>query len=305
MKLIDGKEVAGDILKSLKKEVSALKGRPPGLAFVLIGDHLASRTYVRMKKKKCAEVGFFSKDIELRENVSAKVLEKTIKALNKDKKIDGILIQMPLPKHLDSFFFTSLIDPDKDVDGFHPTNIGKLLLGNFEGFIPCTPYGIFQLLKTHNIPLEDKHVVIVGRSNIVGKPLAVLLMQKHKNANATVTVAHSKTKNLAGLCQSADVLIAALGHPKFIRKNFVKKGAIVIDVGINRSLDSSGKASICGDVDFDEVAPLCTLITPVPGGVGPMTIAMLLVNTFTSFLKKNKAARSKHLLFSDNILERF
>jgi len=276
--ILDGKKIAESIEDTIKDAIQHLKKRPPALAFIRVGDNPASLAYIRMKKKKCHKVGITSIDRELPEDTSEKNLLKEIETLNQDPHIDGILIQLPLPSHINTPNIVCAVDPKKDVDGFHPLNIGKLLLGEKDGFISCTPYGIQVLLHHANINLEGKHVVILGRSNIVGKPLAALLMQKEKGANATVTIAHSKTQNLQALCQSADILVAAMGNPRFVTASMVKQGAVVIDVGINR-----GPHGLVGDVDFDQVAPKCRLITPVPGGVGPMTIAMLLSNTLLGY----------------------
>lgn len=280
MILLDGKKVADQILKDLKKTIGTFT-RPPGLAFVIIGEDPSSQTYVRMKKKKCLDIGIVSKDKKFPADVTEKELIAHIEKLNRDPSIDGILIQQPLPPHLKASTIMEAVDPNKDVDGFHPINMGRLLLGETNGFIPCTPEGIHRLLKAYDISLSGKHVVILGRSNIVGKPLAALLVQKNPAANATVTIAHTGTKNIKKLTLSADILIAAMGRPHFVKAAMVKKGAVVIDVGINRN-----GSKITGDVDFDRVAPLCSHITPVPGGIGPMTIAMLLSNTALSVEKK-------------------
>ena len=277
MLLIDGKAIAKKIEEDVAKEIAALPGRKPGLAFVLVGQNPASRTYINAKKKSCARVGILSFDREFPETISQKELIHEIEALNLNPHIDAILVQQPLPAHLHVGAVMTSVSTDKDVDGFHPYNIGKLLLGE-KGLIPCTPRGIHHLLLTTGIPIAGKHVVIVGRSNIVGKPLAALLMQKYPDCNATVTVAHSHTKNLKAVCQTADILVAATGHPGLIAADMVKPGAIVIDVGINRV-----NGRIVGDVDFDAVAPVAAHITPVPGGVGPMTIAMLLANTLICY----------------------
>jgi methylenetetrahydrofolate dehydrogenase (NADP+) / methenyltetrahydrofolate cyclohydrolase len=284
--LIDGTAVAKSIEDRIAYAIRQLKGRPPGLAFILVGDHPASRAYVRMKKKRCAEVGILSVDRELPKNTTEEQLLHEIDALNRDDSIDGILIQLPLPPHISTSHMMRAVDPSKDVDGFHPINMGKLLLGELDGFLSCTPQGVHVLLTHSQIPLLGKHVVIVGRSNIVGKPLAAILMQKAPHCNATVTVAHSMTENLPEVCRSADILIAAIGQPHFIKANMVKKGAVVIDVGINRITGPDQKTHLVGDVDFDQVAPLCSHITPVPGGVGPMTIAMLLSNTLLSYQRR-------------------
>lgn len=278
--MIDGKALSGKIKKDLKEKISKLKDKKPGLSFILVGFDEASQSYVKMKKKACSEIGFHSEVHQLDESISEKELLSLIHKCNKDSKIHGILVQQPLPSHIDTSKVTEAIDPKKDVDGFHPINIGKLLLGQKDGFFPCTPYGILKLLEEAKIETASKHVVILGRSNIVGKPLAALLMQKEHYGNATVTVAHSKTKDLKQLCKTADILIAAIGKPHFVTADMVKENAIVIDVGINRQ-----KNKIVGDVDFESVSKKCAKITPVPGGVGPMTIAMLLQNTYESFLK--------------------
>jgi methylenetetrahydrofolate dehydrogenase (NADP+)/methenyltetrahydrofolate cyclohydrolase len=286
MKIIDGAKVAETIDERIRKALMHTK-RPPGLAFVLVGDDPASQTYIRMKKKKCKEVGILSIDREFTANISEEQLLHEIQTLNADPHVDGILVQLPLPSHIATTKVMEMILPSKDVDGFHPINIGRLLLGDLEGFLPCTPHGIHVLLSQYKIPLQGKHVVIVGRSNIVGKPLAAILMQKNKDCNATVTVAHSFTENLPSLCKTADILVAAIGKAEFITKDMVKKGAVVVDVGINRIKTADGSSKIVGDVNFDEVAPLCSYITPVPGGVGPMTIAMLLSNTLLSYQRSS------------------
>jgi methylenetetrahydrofolate dehydrogenase (NADP+)/methenyltetrahydrofolate cyclohydrolase len=240
-----------------------------------------------MKKKRCQEVGILSFDCEFAENVSEEQVLQAINQCNEDTRIDGILVQLPLPTHLSAPRIMEAIHPAKDVDGFHPLNVGKTLIGDPDTFLPCTPRGIHVLLTHAQVPLLGKHVVIVGRSNIVGKPLAAILMQKAPHCNATVTVAHSLSEHLPEICRSADVLIAAMGKPKAITANMVKKGAVVIDVGINRLSESQGKPHIVGDVDFAAVAPLCSQITPVPGGIGPMTVAMLLSNTLLSYQRKS------------------
>lgn len=280
MKLIDGQKIAEKIKRSIQQKIQNKK-RKPGLAFVLVGDDPASHTYIRMKKKACLEIGFHSIDHILDHATTEKFLLEIIDDLNQDEKIDGILVQLPLPTKINTPKILMAIDPDKDVDGFHPINMGKLLLGDDTGFVPCTPHGIHVLLQEAKVDLEGKHVVIVGRSNIVGKPTAALLMQKKKFCNATVTIAHSRTKNLKELTQSADILIAALGKAQFIKEDFVKKGAVIIDVGINRV-----EGKIVGDVDFNTVASRASQITPVPKGVGPMTIAMLLQNTYLSYERR-------------------
>jgi len=279
--LIDGKKTANEIQAEIRSQIGLHKTRKPGLAVLLVGDNPASHTYVKYKRKACAEVGIVSTVIELAGSISESDLLKQIEKLNQNPAVDGILVQLPLPSHIDEKNITSAIDPLKDIDGFHPINVGKMLLGIDDGFFPCTPLGIKVLLEKHKIPVEGKHIVIVGRSNIVGKPLAAILMQKKPHCNATVTVAHSQSENLQQLTKSADILIAALGRPLFIKKEMVKPKSTIIDVGINRM--PNGK--LIGDVDFDEVSKVAGHITPVPGGIGPMTIAMLLQNTFKAFLK--------------------
>lgn len=286
MQILDGKKLSLALQEEVKNAIHALKERKPGLAFILVGNNPSSQAYVRMKKKACAHVGIHSFTSELPEDISEYSLLQEIMKYNDDPSVDGILVQMPLPKHIDPSIVTLTIDPAKDVDGFHPFNVGKMLLGEEDGFLPCTPNGIKILLEKNNIPVSSKHVVIVGRSNIVGKPLAAILMQKKKGCNATVTVAHSETKNIKEITQSADILVAALGRPKFITQDMVKKGAVVIDVGISRVYNEKNESMLVGDVDFEHVAPISSYITPVPGGVGPMTIAMLLKNTHFSYMKK-------------------
>ncbi len=279
--IIDGKAIAKEVEDKLFEAVAHIKGQKPALAFILVGEDPASLAYIRMKKKKCQEVGITSIDRELPNDTSEETLLKEIDALNRSD-VDGILVQLPLPKHIRTEKILEAIDPKKDVDGFHPINMGKLLLGESGGFFPCTPYGVSIMLHHAGIDTNGKHVVILGRSNIVGKPLAALLVQKKEWANATVTIAHSATKNLKSLCLSADILVAAMGNPHFVTADMVKEGAVVIDVGINRI-----ENKIVGDVNFENVAPKCSYITPVPGGVGPMTIAMLLSNTLLSHQRKS------------------
>lgn len=283
--LIDGKKIAAEIEQRIAHGVASLKGRKPGLAFVLVGQNPSSKIYISMKKKKCKEAGILSFDKEFSETISENQLIEEIKRLNDHPEVDGILVQLPLPSHINQNAVIETIRPDKDVDGFHPYNMGKLLIGDPDCFCPCTPLGIHILLTHSRIPILGKHVVIVGRSTIVGKPLAALLMQKAPHCNATITLAHSLSENLPELCRSADILVAALGKPAFITENMIKKGASVIDVGINR-IAANGKTKIVGDVDFEKVAPRCSHITPVPGGVGPMTIAMLLSNTLLSYQRR-------------------
>lgn len=280
--LIHGIPIAKEIEERICKAIKGLHHRPPGLAFIRVGDHAASYSYIRMKQKKCAEVGIRSIDREFPASVSEKALIETIHQLNADPAVDGILVQLPLPESLNAMLILNEIDPQKDVDGFHPINMGKLLLGERDGFVPCTPLGIHIMLTHSQIPLLGKHVVIIGRSNIVGKPLAALLMQKAPHCNATVTIAHRLTADLPQICRQADILIAAMGQPRFVTADMVKEGAVVIDVGINRMAPKS----LVGDVDFEAVAPKASAITPVPGGVGPMTIAMLLSNTLLSYQRR-------------------
>jgi len=284
-KIIDGKAIAQKIREGIKKEVEELKnkGIVPGLVTILVGENPASVSYVTAKQKTAHELGFYSVQENLPENVSEEELLKLIDKYNKDPKIHGILVQLPLPKHIDERKVINAIDPRKDVDGFHPVNVGKLVIGE-PCFIPCTPYGILMLLAETGVQVEGAEVVVVGRSNIVGKPIAILLMQKRKPVgNATVTVCHTGTKNIAEHTKRADILIVAAGVPKFITADMVKEGAVVIDVGVNRiGTTPDGKAKLCGDVDFDGVKEKASYITPVPGGVGPMTITMLMKNTLES-----------------------
>ena len=277
--LIDGKLISAQIkdeLKAKTEELFASGKRVPTLAVILVGSDPASQVYVRNKKKACEYIGYKSISYELDEKTTQEELLELIDKLNKDPEVDGILVQMPVPKHIDENAVIEAISPDKDVDGFHPVNVGKLCTGE-KGFVSCTPAGIIQLLKRSNIDITGKECVIVGRSNIVGKPMMMLMLRE----NATVTVTHSKTKDIAEVCKRADILIVAIGKAKFVTKDFVKDGAVVIDVGINRNAET-GK--LCGDVDFDEVSQIASYITPVPGGVGPMTIAMLMYNCLSSVL---------------------
>jgi len=289
--IIDGKSIAEAIKAELKGEVESLTkkvGRAPGLGVILVGDNPASKVYVRHKTRACEALNIFSEEFLLENDVPEEVLRKRIGELNDDRRIDGILLQLPLPPHLDEDAMVSLIDPAKDVDGFHKLNLGRLLWGK-ELFVACTPLGIQQLLLRSGVEIEGKRAVIVGRSNIVGKPLAALLMQKKTGANATVTVCHSRTRNLAEVTRTADILVAAMGNPGTITADMVKPGAVVVDVGINRIPDESRKSGyrLVGDVDFDAVKDVASKITPVPGGVGPMTIAMLMSNTVRSFKMRN------------------
>ena len=276
MVLIDGKKVSTEIRGRLEKETAELKtkiGRTPGLATVLVGEDPASAVYVRNKNKICHEIGFQSFGQNLSAETTEEELLDIIKKLNSNDEVNGILVQLPLPDHIDSEKILLSIDPEKDVDGFHPINVGKLAIGNAL-LTPCTPTGIITLLDYYKIEIPGKHAVVLGRSNIVGKPVAHLLLQRH----ATVTICHSKTKNLQQVTRQADIMIAAVGRPHFVNSDMVKEGMVVIDVGINRV---DGK--LTGDVDFDQVAEKAGLITPVPGGVGPMTIALLMENTLKAF----------------------
>ncbi|WP_149720290.1 bifunctional methylenetetrahydrofolate dehydrogenase/methenyltetrahydrofolate cyclohydrolase FolD [Campylobacter concisus] len=272
MKILDGKAVSLKVKESVKVRADELKkfGVEPTLAVVLVGEDKASQTYVRAKEKACNEYGIKSVAHRLSENTTQNELLALINVLNLDDSIHGILVQLPLPKHIDTNVVLAAIDPRKDVDGFHAVNVGKLVSG-LDGFVPCTPLGVMEILKEYGIDVAGLNAVVIGRSNIVGKPMANLLL----NASATVTVTHSKTKNLKEICKNADLIVAAIGRPFFLKADMVKDGAVVVDVGINRLDDGR----LVGDVDFDEVAPKCSYITPVPGGVGPMTIAMLLNNT--------------------------
>ena len=272
MKILDGKAVSLKVKESVKVRADELKkfGVEPTLAVVLVGEDKASQTYVRAKEKACNEYGIKSVAHRLSENTTQNELLALINVLNLDDSIHGILVQLPLPKHIDTNVVLAAIDPRKDVDGFHAVNVGKLVSG-LDGFVPCTPLGVMEILKEYGIDVAGLNAVVIGRSNIVGKPMANLLL----NASATVTVTHSKTKNLKEICKNADLIVAAIGKPFFLKVDMVKDGAVVVDVGINRLDDGR----LVGDVDFDEVAPKCSYITPVPGGVGPMTIAMLLNNT--------------------------
>ena len=283
--IIDGKQVASDIRKELKQEVADLKakGITPGLAVILVGDNPASKSYVTAKEKACAEVGIMSDDNRLPANTTEEELLMLIDKLNKRDDIHGILVQLPLPKHIDENKVIMAIAPEKDVDGFHPVNVGRLVIEQ-QAFLPCTPHGIIQLLQRSGVQLDGSHVVIVGRSNIVGKPLLNLLIQKASSGNATVTLCHTHTRNLASYTRQADILIAAAGHPNTITANMVREGAVVIDVGVNRvsAPDSPKGYHLVGDVDFENVKEVASKITPVPGGVGPMTITMLLFNTVES-----------------------
>jgi methylenetetrahydrofolate dehydrogenase (NADP+)/methenyltetrahydrofolate cyclohydrolase len=282
--IIDGKQVAADMRAELKEKVAQLKdkGVTPGLAVVLVGEDPASKSYVTAKERACEEIGIYSDDNRLPAETTEGDLLALIDKLNKDPKINGILVQLPLPKHIDEDNVLLAIDPAKDVDGFHPVNVGKMVVGQ-DAYLPCTPHGVIQLLLRSNVKLEGAEVVVVGRSNIVGKPVANMLIQKAATGNATVTVCHTRTKNMAEHVKRADIIIAAAGWPNTITADMVKDGAVVIDVGVNRVEDATKKRGyrLAGDVDFEAVKEKASLITPVPGGVGPMTITMLLYNTVT------------------------
>lgn len=279
-KIIDGKAISAIVKAQVKAEADKLKeqGIEIGLAVVIVGNNPASRVYVNNKKKACAEVGFNSYEYALPEETTQEELLDLVKKLNKDDKVNGILVQLPLPEHIDENAVINTIRPEKDVDAFHPENVGHIMIGDFN-FLPCTPAGVMEMLAQSGIETEGKDCVVIGRSNIVGKPMAMLLLHK----NATVTICHSRTKNLAEICRRADILVAAVGRAKFVTADMIKDGAVVIDVGMNRL--ESGK--LCGDVDYDGCFEKAGYITPVPGGVGPMTIAMLMKNTLTSAKVKN------------------
>ena len=288
MQLLDGKLASQAIKDDIKSKVDELKklgNKVPHLAAVLVGNNGASETYVSSKVKSCEEVGFKSTLLRLEDNVTEDELLEVIHKLNYDNDVDGILVQLPLPKNISEEKVINLIDPGKDVDGFHPVNVGKMVLGT-ETFISATPYGILLLLQHYKIETKGKHAVVIGRSNIVGRPISILLSRNDDTGNCTVTLCHSQTKNLKEICLQADIIIAALGKPEFLKAEMVKENAIVVDVGITRVSDASKKSGygIKGDVDFENVSPKCSYITPVPGGVGPMTIAALLMNTYKACL---------------------
>lgn len=270
--IIDGKKVSAQVKEQVRIETEELvkKGIKPGLAVIIVGDDPASRVYVNNKKKACEKVGFLSKEFALPATTTQEELLSLVKKLNEDKEINGILCQLPLPKGLDEKAVIEAISPLKDVDAFHASNVGKIMIGDYD-FLPCTPAGVMEMLHSYNIPVEGKECVVIGRSNIVGKPMAMLLLHE----NGTVTITHSRTKNLKEVTKKADILVAAIGKPKFVTADMVKEDAVVIDVGMDR--DENGK--LCGDVDFENVKEKCSAITPVPGGVGPMTIAVLMKNT--------------------------
>jgi methylenetetrahydrofolate dehydrogenase (NADP+)/methenyltetrahydrofolate cyclohydrolase len=293
MEILNGKIVSQHIKNELKIFVDNLileGSRVPHLAAILVGNNGASETYIASKIKNCEEIGFKSSLIRLNENIAEQELIDAIIQLNQNDLVDGILVQLPLPPHFNEEKIINLINPDKDVDGFSPVSIGKMVLG-MPTFIPATPYGVMLLLEHYNIETSGKHAVIIGRSNIVGRPMSILLNQSSKYGNCTVTVCHSRTKNIKEICLTADIIVAAIGIPEFVKSNMVKDGAVVIDVGITRVKDETKKSgfSIKGDVDFDAVSTKCSFISPVPGGVGLMTIAALLKNTLNAYNQQNRA----------------
>jgi len=290
MQIINGKEVANKIKEEIAQEVEQRKTtnqKIPHLAAVIVGHDGASETYVGHKEKACKQVGFHSSVIRLEESVSEEELLKEVKKLNNNEDIDGFIVQLPLPKHIDEQKVIEAIDPSKDVDGFHPINVGRMVIG-LPAYISATPAGIIELLSRYNIETSGKDVVVIGRSNIVGKPMSILLGQKANPGNATVTLTHSRTKNLTEVIRRADIIVAALGQAQFLKADMVKQGAVVIDVGITRIKSEKTKSGwkLVGDVDYDEVAPKCSYITPVPGGVGPMTIVALMQNTLKASKKE-------------------
>ena len=288
MKLIDGNQVASTIIAELKAEVATLSGRKPCIALVRVGEDAASVSYVRKKEKTAAEIGIESRVILPPVTISQSELAKIIEDLNNDETVDGILIQSPMPKHIDELLIFRGIAPEKDVDGLGTMNLGKVAQDDDTGFVSCTPAGIMALLARGGVDLKGKHVVVIGRSLLVGKPVALLALQKKSGANGTVTICHSGTSNLAEISRQADVLIAAIGRPQFVTLDMVKPGAVVIDVGINRVTDSAKKSGyrLVGDVDFEAVSQIASQITPVPGGVGPMTVAMLMSNTVKAYRQR-------------------
>lgn len=291
MQILDGKKVSQAVKDQLKLDVAQLFAagkKVPHLAAILVGNDGASETYVASKVKSCEEVGFQSTLIRFEATISEHLLLEKIQELNDDPEVDGILVQLPLPKHISDEQVINTISPDKDVDGFHPVSVGRMVQG-LPTFIPATPHGIMLMLEHYKINTTGMHAVVIGRSNIVGRPMSILLSENKIPGNCTVTVCHSKTKNIAELCRNADIVVAALGRPEFVKEDWIKEGAIVIDVGITRVKDETKKSGfrLRGDVDYDNVAPKCSWITPVPGGVGPMTIAALLNNTYRSCMMKN------------------
>lgn len=291
MELLDGRKISNQIKAEIAEEVSQMKERGekvPHLAAVLVGNDGASLTYVGSKVRSCKKIGFKSTLIHLPEETSEEELLAKVVELNLDSAIDGYIVQLPLPKHINEEKVLLAIDPDKDVDGFHPTNFGRMAL-DMETFIPATPFGIMELLRRYEVDTEGKHTVVIGRSHIVGRPISILMSQKGKAANSTVTITHSRTKNLSEYTRNADIIVSALGSPDFLKADMVKDGVVIVDVGITRVPDDTKEKGyyITGDVDFDDVAPKASFITPVPGGVGPMTIAMLLKNTLLARQRKS------------------
>jgi len=292
MEILDGRQISLDIKEEIKKEVAGYidKGvRAPHLVAILVGDDPASQTYVNSKDKSCKEVGITSSLYKYSKDITEKELLEVIDFINNDDEIDGLIVQLPLPKHISEEKIIQRINPAKDVDGFHPMNIGKMVLG-LPTYISATPFGIIQLIERYNIDTQGKNCVVIGRSNIVGTPISILLSRKAKHGNATVTLCHSRTKDLKNICKNADIIIAAIGKPKFLTADMVKKGAVVIDVGIHRVKSDKTKSGfkLIGDVDFDEVSKKCSFITPVPRGVGPMTIVSLMQNTLKAYKKEVK-----------------
>ena len=290
--ILDGKKLSETLKLEIAEEVKKLTESshfPPGLAVIIVGNNPASKTYVSSKKKACAATGIYSIEIALDESISQEKLIEEINKLNNDEKINGILLQLPLPKHLDEHAALEAINPEKDVDGFHPINVGKLYIG-LDTFVPCTPKGIMELIKRYEVSIAGKNAVVIGRSNIVGKPIAALLMKE----NATVTIAHSKTQNLPELVKTADIVVAAIGKPNFVKGEWIKEGAVVVDVGINSVDDPTSPKGykLVGDVEYEDASKRASYITPVPGGVGPMTVAMLLSNTLKASLINGK--KEKH-----------
>jgi methylenetetrahydrofolate dehydrogenase (NADP+)/methenyltetrahydrofolate cyclohydrolase len=284
-KILDGKALSQKIQLELKERIQSLqsqKGRPPGLAVLMVGDNPASAVYVRNKELACEKVGIASFGKHFPAETGSTEIERSIEELNRDPRVDGILIQLPLPEHLDSVYLLNQIDPDKDADGLHPVNLGRLVRSE-PGLRSCTPAGVMRLLEEYRIPIAGKRAVVVGRSILVGKPLALMLLEQ----NATVTIAHSRTQNLAEITRNADIIVAAMGKPEAIGADMVKAGAVAIDVGINRIVDKRGKSRLVGDIAFNAVSEVAEYITPVPGGIGPMTVAMLLQNTVSSYSQVN------------------
>lgn len=286
--IIDGSAIASQIEQEIHAEISVLETRKPCLAVIQVGEHPPSQIYVKRKIQASAKAGIHSLKHHLSVDTPEDELLTLIAHLNNDSNVDGILVQLPLPAHMDPFKINLALDPSKDIDGFHPMNVGKMLIGEKTGFFSCTPLGIKVLLERSRVNVEGKHVIVLGRSNIVGKPIAAMLMQNSPGCNATVTVVHSRSRNVDELCSQGDILIAAIGQPRFVKKNMVKEGAVVIDVGINK-IENKEKPrgyDLVGDVDFENVKEKSSLITPVPGGIGPMTIAMLLSNTLLSYKRR-------------------